>query len=73
MFADSRPGPLPANRAFLERHPEFEYDRERNEKFLLTHHPLGWLRRRTGSARAWTVATARGSPWSSPSQGRRPS
>jgi cephalosporin hydroxylase len=46
MFADSRPGPLPANRAFLESHPEFEYDRERNEKFLLTHHPLGWLRRR---------------------------
>jgi cephalosporin hydroxylase len=47
MFADSRPGPLPANKAFLDRHPEFEYDRERNEKFLLTHHPLGWLRRRT--------------------------
>jgi cephalosporin hydroxylase len=46
MFADSRPGPLPANRAFLESHPEFEYDQERNEKFLLTHHPLGWLRRR---------------------------
>jgi cephalosporin hydroxylase len=46
MFADSRPGPLPANEAFLESHPEFEYDSERNEKFLLTHHPLGWLRRR---------------------------
>lgn len=46
MFSDSRPGPLPANRAFLERHPEFEYDSERNERFLLTHHPLGWLRRR---------------------------
>ena len=46
MFSDSRPGPLGANQAFLERHPEFEYDRERNEKFLLTHHPLGWMRRR---------------------------
>lgn len=46
MFADSRPGPLPANRAFLDQHPEFEYDQERNERFLLTHHPLGWLRRR---------------------------
>jgi cephalosporin hydroxylase len=47
MFADSRPGPLPANRDFLARHPEFEHDEERNERFLLTHHPLGWLRRRT--------------------------
>ena len=46
MFRDSRPGPLPANVAFLERHPEFEHDREMNERFLLTHHPVGWLRRR---------------------------
>jgi cephalosporin hydroxylase len=46
MFSDTRPGPLPANRAFLERHPEFEHDKERNERFLLTHHPVGWLRRR---------------------------
>jgi cephalosporin hydroxylase len=46
MFADTRPGPLPANREFLERHREFEHDSERNDRFLLTHHPLGWLRRR---------------------------
>jgi cephalosporin hydroxylase len=46
IFRDSRPGPLPANRDFLARHPEFEHDRERNERFLVTHHPLGWLRRR---------------------------
>ncbi len=46
LFRDSRPGPLPANRAFLDRHPEFEHDAERNDRFLLTHHPLGWLRRR---------------------------
>ncbi len=46
MFRDSRPGPLGANRDFLERHPEFEYDGERNEQFLLTDHPLGWMRRR---------------------------
>jgi len=46
LFRDSRPGPLPANRDFLARHPEFEYDAERNERFLLTHHPLGWMRRR---------------------------
>jgi cephalosporin hydroxylase len=46
MFRDTRPGPLPANRDFLSRHPEFEYDRERNERFMLSHHPLGWMRRR---------------------------
>ena len=45
FFRDTRPGPLAANRAFLERHPEFEYDRERNERFGITHHPVGWLRR----------------------------
>jgi cephalosporin hydroxylase len=47
LFSDTRPGPLPANRAFLERHPEFEHDRERNERFVITHHPLGWMRRKT--------------------------
>jgi cephalosporin hydroxylase len=45
-FRASRPGPLPANAAFLDRHPEFVHDRERNERFLVTHHPLGWMRRR---------------------------
>jgi cephalosporin hydroxylase len=46
FFRDSRPGPLQANRDFLSRHPEWEHDRERNDRFLLSHHPLGWLRRR---------------------------
>jgi cephalosporin hydroxylase len=46
IFRDTRPGPLPANADFLARHPEFEHDRERNERFALTHHPLGWMRRR---------------------------
>jgi cephalosporin hydroxylase len=46
LFADSRPGPLGANREFLARHPEFEHDRERNDRFLISHHPYGWLRRR---------------------------
>jgi cephalosporin hydroxylase len=46
LFRDSRPGPLEANRVFLATHPEFEHDRERNERFRLTHHPLGWMRRR---------------------------
>ena len=45
FFRDTRPGPLEANRDFLARHPEFEYDRERNERFGITHHPVGWLRR----------------------------
>jgi cephalosporin hydroxylase/lipopolysaccharide biosynthesis glycosyltransferase len=47
IFSDSRPGPLEANRAFLAAHPEFEHDRERNDRFLITQHPLGWLRRRS--------------------------
>ncbi len=46
LFADSRPGPMGANREFLRRHPEFEHDRERNARFIVTHHPVGWLRRR---------------------------
>ncbi len=46
IFSDSRPGPLEANRDFIGRHPEFEHDAERNDRFLVTHHPLGWLRRR---------------------------
>jgi len=47
IFRDSRPGPREANRAFLASHPEFEHDRERNERFGLTHHPFGWMRRRS--------------------------
>jgi cephalosporin hydroxylase len=46
IFRSSRPGPLSANAEFLERHPEFEYDEERNRRFRLTQHPLGWLYRR---------------------------
>jgi cephalosporin hydroxylase len=46
IFRHGRPGPLPATREFLAQHPEFEWDRERNEKFLITHHPMGWLKRR---------------------------
>ena len=47
-FRDSRPGPLGANRAFLASNPEFEHDRERNERSLFTQHPVGWIRRRAG-------------------------
>jgi cephalosporin hydroxylase len=45
IFRDSRPGPLEANRTFLDRHPEFQHDRQLNEQFRLTQHPLGWMRR----------------------------
>jgi cephalosporin hydroxylase len=48
IFRDSRPGPLDANRDFLARHPEFQHDRELNEQFRLTQHPLGWMRRGSG-------------------------
>lgn len=46
IFRSDRPGPLDANRDFLVRHPEFEHDHERNQRFAVTHHPVGWLRRR---------------------------
>lgn len=40
-----RPGPLPAIRNFLAHHSEFALDEERCARFLVTHHPMGWLRR----------------------------
>jgi cephalosporin hydroxylase len=40
------PGPLPAIDDFAAQHPEFEIDHERCERFLITHHPRGWLRRK---------------------------
>ena len=46
VFAAGRPGPLPAIEAFLKAHPEFEVDTERCSRFLITHSPKGWLRRR---------------------------
>lgn len=45
MFEVGRPGPLPAIQAFLAQHPEFEVDHARINRFLITHHPFGWLRR----------------------------
>jgi cephalosporin hydroxylase len=48
MFRQGRPGPLPAIKRFLESHADFEVDVERSERFLITHHPQGWLRRVEG-------------------------
>jgi cephalosporin hydroxylase len=39
-------GPLRAIEKFLPDHPEFEVDSARTSKFLITHHPKGWLRRK---------------------------
>jgi cephalosporin hydroxylase len=51
LFADSRPGPLPAIEAYLSRHPgEWAVDERRASRFLVTHHPKGWLRRVRPSA-----------------------
>ena len=47
LFAADRPGPLVAIEAFLAGHPEFEVDEARVNRFLFTHHPKGWLRRRS--------------------------
>ena len=46
ILAGGRPGPLAALEDFLRTHPEFELDAERSRKFLISHHPKGWLRRR---------------------------
>jgi len=45
IFRHERPGPPPAIRKFLARHPEFTWERELSERFLITYHPMGWLRR----------------------------
>jgi cephalosporin hydroxylase len=45
VFRSGRPGPLPAIRRFVRAHPEFQIDRERCDRFPITHHPDGWLRR----------------------------
>jgi cephalosporin hydroxylase len=45
MFAHARPGPLRAIEAFLPKHREFEIDQEKVGRFLITHHPEGWLKR----------------------------
>lgn len=44
-FATTGRVPLPAIRELLREHQEFEVDLERSSRFLITHHPSGWLRR----------------------------
>jgi cephalosporin hydroxylase len=45
IFRRGRPGPLAAIKQFLRTHSEFEVDQARSERFLITHHPSGWLKR----------------------------
>jgi cephalosporin hydroxylase len=40
-----RPGPLWAIKQFLSRDSRFVVDKERSERYLLSHSPSGWLRR----------------------------
>jgi cephalosporin hydroxylase len=44
-FMADHPGPLRAIRDYFLTHDEFEIDHERCNRFLITHHPEGWLKR----------------------------
>jgi cephalosporin hydroxylase len=46
MFRAARPGPLPAIEEFLKTTNDFEIDEERSKRFLISHHPKGWLKRK---------------------------
>jgi cephalosporin hydroxylase len=46
VFRPGRPGPLRAIEDFLRSNDDFEIDSERCKRFLITHHPSGWLRRK---------------------------
>ena len=45
-FRGGRPGPLPAIEQFLETTTNFDLDEGLSKRFLISHHPKGWLRRR---------------------------
>jgi cephalosporin hydroxylase len=49
VFRSGRPGPLPAIEEFLKSNDAFELDAQRCERFLISHHPKGWLRRKGAS------------------------
>ena len=46
VFRLYRPGPLPAIEDFLKTTDCFELDEEKCNRFVITHHPKGWLRRK---------------------------
>jgi cephalosporin hydroxylase len=47
VFRPYRPGPLPAIKDFLRTTELFELDEERCRRFVISHHPKGWLRRKS--------------------------
>jgi cephalosporin hydroxylase len=49
IFNKGRPGPLRAIEGFLKATDAFELDNERAQRFLITHHPKGWLRRKAAT------------------------
>jgi cephalosporin hydroxylase len=40
-----RPGPKKAVESFLKEHPEFILDAEIEQRYVITEHPCGWLKR----------------------------
>jgi len=44
-FRKGRPGPLPAIRQFIKNNNTFTVDQEKCDRFLVTHHPEGWLKK----------------------------
>jgi len=47
VFRAGRPGPLPAILDFLQTTHDFEIDEELSERFIISHHPKGWLKRKS--------------------------
>jgi len=45
VFSSARPGPLVSIEKFLANDKRFEIDTTKTNRFLITHHPKGWLRR----------------------------
>lgn len=45
FFRKFRPGPLGAIRDFLKNNHDFIVDEDKCNRFLVTHHPMGWLKR----------------------------
>ncbi len=45
VYREYGAGPYEAVLAWLKDHPEFEVDRVREDRFLCTHNPSGWLKR----------------------------
>lgn len=44
-FRKGRPGPLPAIRKFVANRADFVVDQQKCHRFLVTHHPEGWLKK----------------------------